>query len=32
MLLLVNELKLNLKDIIFKFTRHKENEKIINEL
>ena len=32
MLSSVNELKLNLKDIIFRFTRVKKSEKIVNEL
>ena len=32
MLSSVSELKLNLKDIIFRFTGHEEAEKIVNEL
>ena len=32
MLLSVSKLKLNLKDIIFRFTEIKEGEEIVNEL
>ena len=32
MLSSVNELKLNLKDIIFRFTKVEKGEKIVNEL